>query len=119
MSHLAAPNDLPWWRRLLALEPAVVKGVVAALVLLAGVWGIDLADLGVQVEQTVTIIWGTLVPLLTSAWIRTSVTPSARVVEVVTPSGAVVAGPASPLRDGTPVRVQTTDVHILPLDPPA
>jgi len=118
MSHVAVPNDLPFWRRLLALEPAVIKGVIGALVALGLIWGADFTALGDQLTRTADVL-GSIVAILTPLWIRQSVTPTSRVVSVANPDGAVVAGPASPLLDGTPVQVQTTYIHILPVDPPA
>lgn len=91
-----------WWERLLSLEPVVVKGVIGALVTLGLIWGADFTALGDQLTQTADVL-GTLVALLTPLWIRSSVTPAVRVVQVVRADGTVVAGSASPLPNGTPI----------------
>lgn len=95
VSHIAEPAPQSAWRRLLALEPAVVRGVIAALVLVLGLWGVDVADLGGRVETTILTLL-TLVPLLSAWWTRAAVTPNARVVESVR-DGVVEAGPANDL----------------------
>lgn len=96
MGHYAAPtNDMPLWRRLLTLEPAVVRGVIGAVVSLGLIWGFDLTPWGDRLTQTADIL-GTLVLLLTPLWVRHGVTPAASVVAKVDPkSGDVVNGPAA------------------------
>lgn len=75
-------------------EPAVWKGIIAALVSAALIWGVDLTEWGDKLSQTADVI-GVLIPLLAGLWIRQSVTPDAKVVERVTTNGEVVAGPAN------------------------
>ena len=41
----------PWWKRVLTLEPALVRTVVGGIVYILAVWGIDAADIGEQVES--------------------------------------------------------------------
>jgi hypothetical protein len=92
-------DHTPWWRRLLTLEPALVRGTITALVTLGLVWGVDFTALGDQLGRTADILLG-LSALIGAAWTRSVVTPTARVVQVVGPDGTVTAGPASPLPTG-------------------
>lgn len=87
------------FKRLLATEPAIIKGAIGSLVSLGLIWGLDFTALGDQLSQSADVI-GSLVFLLTPVWIRASVTPSSTVVQSQEPDGTVVAGPASPLPDG-------------------
>jgi hypothetical protein len=66
-------------KRLVTAEPALVRGVVGALVALGLVWGVDYTDLGEQVKESADIVGG-LVVLLTSWWTRGAVTPSSKVL---------------------------------------
>lgn len=93
-------DQLPWWRKALALEPALVKGAIALVVAGLLIWGVDVSDVGDRIAQTADVL-GALVALLSPLWIRQSVSPAARVVQTVLPDGTVVAGPASPLKTGT------------------
>lgn len=103
--HAALPES--WWSKLLKLEPAVVKGVVGLLVSLGLVWGADFTQLGEQLKETADIV-GSVVVLLTSWWIRSSVTPWWKVAAAVDiNSGKFVAGPSAPQDNGTPVTVDT------------
>lgn len=103
MSHVAPPAaGQSLLRRLLTLEPAVVRGVIGALVLVLALWGVDAADLGSRVEQTVLTVLA-LVPLVTAWWTRSAVTPNAKVAEAVEADGTRVAGPASPLPTGATI----------------
>ncbi len=113
MTHAITPaTDTPWWRRLIALEPAVVKGLIGLLVALALIWGVDLTPLGDRLSQSADVL-GSIIALLTPLWIRGSVTPDALVVERAARDhdlGAVVlAGPANDrLDDGVLVRPLST-----------
>jgi hypothetical protein len=69
----------PRWRRLLSLEPALVRGAVGSVVTVGLVWGIDLSELGERVATTADVVLGTLLPLLAAWWIRGAVVPSAKV----------------------------------------
>jgi len=101
MTHALTPDTgKSWWSRLLTIEPAIVKGVIGALVALGLIWGVDLTPLGDQLTQTADIL-GSLVAILTPVWIRQSVTPDAKVVQTVEPDGRIVAGPASPAPTGS------------------
>lgn len=102
----AAPTtDLPWWRRLLELEPAVIRGVIGALVSLGLIWGVDRTPWGDRLTQTADVL-GALVALLTPLWVRAGVTPAGSVVARVDPTtGDVVDGAAA---DAVPL-LRTTD----------
>lgn len=66
------------WERVRTFEPALLRAVVVALVYVAGIWGLDAADLGDRVVET----WAAVYPLfalLQGWWTRQSVTPNARV----------------------------------------
>lgn len=67
------------WRRLLSLEPALVRGAVGSVVTVGLVWGVDLSDLGERVATTADVVLGTLLPLLAAWWIRGAVVPRAKV----------------------------------------
>lgn len=102
-------------RRLLTLEPALVRGVITAIVFVAALWGLDVADLGEKVSQTILVLLA-LVPLIQAWWTRGVVTPDAKVVQSVEPNGDVVAGPASPSPTGMVLRnVNDPDDTIRPL----
>lgn len=114
-------------RDLIAREPVVVRTVIGLVVAAALVWGVDLTDVGERIAQTVEIV-AAIVAALGLAWARQGATPSRDVVAVVEPDGTTVAGPASPLPDGTPVMPGLTDheaLHLarvhddLPSDDPA
>jgi hypothetical protein len=99
MTHMSTVSKMSGWKRLLTVEPALVRGVVGAIVSIALIWGVDFTGLGEQISQTADIVGG-LVVLLTAWWTRSAVTPAALVVEEVKPDGTTVAGPASPLPTG-------------------
>lgn len=111
MTHALTPAaGKSRWSRLLTIEPAIVKGVIGALVALALIWGVDLTPLGEQLSQSADVL-GSLVAILTPVWIRQSVTPDAKVVQTVEPDGRIVAGPASPAPTGATLgRATTTSV---------
>lgn len=109
MTHALTPDTgKSWWSRLLTIEPAIVKGVVGALVALGLIWGVDLTPLGDRLTQTADIL-GSLVAILTPVWIRQSVTPDAKVVQTVEPDGRIVAGPASPAPTGATLGYVVTE----------
>ena len=93
-----ALNASPWWKRILTLEPALVRTVVGGIVFILSTWGIDAAAIGDQVITTVITalaIFGAV-----AAWTRSAVRPDATVVQAVKPDGTVIAGPASALPTG-------------------
>lgn len=99
MTHMAPVTRLSGWKKLLTVEPALVRGVIGAIVSIGLIWGLDFTGVGEQLAQTADIVGG-LVVLLTAWWTRSAVTPAALVVEEVKPDGRVVAGEASPLPTG-------------------
>ncbi|HEY9249248.1 MAG TPA: hypothetical protein VIO38_08960 [Rariglobus sp.] len=105
MSEHALPTA--GWHRLLTLEPALVRGVIGALVALGLIWGLDFTAIGDRLAQSADIL-GSLVALLTAWWTRSAVTPASQVEARVDSGGVTVAGPASPQPDGTPVEVWAT-----------
>lgn len=91
-------------KRLLTLEPALVKAMVGFVVLVGSVIGINLAPIG-QGTETIVLAFLGLVPLVVGWWTRGSVTPNALIVERQE-GGKVVAGPANELiPDGERVRL--------------
>lgn len=102
MTQLSPIRNMGWLKKLVTLEPALVRGIVGALVAIGLVWGVDFTGVGEQISETADIVGG-LVALLTPWWTRAAVTPAALVVEEVKPDGTTVAGPASPLPTGTPI----------------
>lgn len=102
-------------RDLIAREPVVVRSAIGLFVSLGLIWGVDLAGIGEQLAQTVDII-AALVVLVSLAWARAGATPAHAVVAVVDPDGVTVAGPASPLPDGTPVTPALTNEEFAHLE---
>lgn len=102
-------------RRLLAMEPVAVQGVVRlAFVLLATV-GVAVSDeITGQVLAAIAAAYA-LLEAVTTLWARSKATPDAKVVAVMEPDGTTVAGPASPLPDGTVVNPGLTDHDTLHL----
>lgn len=97
-------RNMTLWQRIRTFDPALVRGVVGAIVAIGLIWGVDFTGVGEQIAQTADIVGG-LVSLLTAWWIRSAVTPAARVVESVDQNGVVIAGPASPRPTGEVIRV--------------
>lgn len=92
------------FERLRTLEPAVVRGVVVALVFVVGLVGFNIADVGEKVVAGYTALFA-LIPLIQAWWTRSAVVPASQVVAVAAPDGQVFAGPAAPEPDGTIVVV--------------
>lgn len=76
-------NVWAWMQR---VEPAMVRGVISALVGLGLIWGIDLTTLGEQLTQTADII-GAVIVLLSPLWVRQGVY-SPKTVEGLTSQAA-------------------------------
>ncbi|WP_263119290.1 hypothetical protein [Cellulomonas sp. RIT-PI-Y] len=120
MSHTLTPtstSSIPWWRRVLTLEPVAVQAAVRAVVLLVGavlaVFGLDLPDNIEPWLLGVVAAFYVAVEAITTMLARSKATPAATVVQTVEPDGTVVAGPASPLPTGAviepePVGIVTT-----------
>ena len=69
-----------WWERVRLLEPARVRAVVASLVAIGVIWGLDVSPWADRVTET----WALIFPLLAviqglvqGEWTRTVVSPSA------------------------------------------
>lgn len=92
------------FERLRTLEPAVVRGVVVALVFVVGLVGFNIADVGEKVVAGYTALFA-VIPLIQAWWTRSAVVPASQVVAVAAPDGQVFAGPAAPEPDGTIVVV--------------
>ncbi len=102
-------------RDLIAREPVVVRSAIGLLVSLGLVWGVDLAGIGERLAQTVDIV-AALIVLVSLAWARAGAFAAKTVVAVVTPEGETIAGPASPLPNGTPVTPALTDAEFTDLE---
>ena len=89
-------------REPVALIMAAAAAVSATITLLAA-FGLTLTDAQRDAILTTGVAWAVLLVVLIPL-VRSSVTPRAAVVERVTPAGVVVAGDASELPTGTPVR---------------
>jgi len=87
-------RDTFWWR-LVHLEPALLRGVVVALVALLGAVGILVAP---GIPDALLTVWGVTATLVQALWTRSGVTANARVVvEAPDPIGepaTVTAGAA-------------------------
>ncbi len=83
-------------KRLLTLEPALVRSVASVVVLIGANVGLNLSA---HVDSAVTVVLAVLalLPLLQAWWTREAVTPNAVVVERVDENAYVVAGPANEL----------------------
>lgn len=104
------PFDLPWVKRILALEPALVRGVIVAVVGLAAYLGLDWAAEG---EQASLIVFGLIAVLsaVQALWTRLVVTPTEKVAAVLRPDGQLEAGPAAPQPDGDLVLVASPELY--------
>lgn len=98
-------QKIGFWERLRTLEPALVRGVVVALVFVVGLVGFNIADVGDKVVAGYTAIFA-VIPLIQAWWTRSAVVPASQVVAVVAPDGQALAGPASPVPDGEHVVVE-------------
>lgn len=98
MTHVDPTASRSWWSKVLTLEPAVVHGVIGALVFILALWGVDVAGFGDRLDQTILTALG-IIPLVTAWWTRGKVTPDAKVLEAVKQDSdgvyVVVAGPAA------------------------
>lgn len=98
-------------REPVALIMAAAAAVSATITLLAA-FGLTITEAQRDAILATGISWAVLLVVLIPL-VRSYVTPRAAVVERVTPAGVVVAGEASELPTGTPVREMGT------LDPAA
>lgn len=103
MAHISPDRQMTLWERIKTFEPARVASILAAIVIIVGTVGFDLTPYADKVN-TAWAAFFAIIPLLQGEVTRRSVTPTAAVVEQVTPSGDVVAGPASPQPTGQILR---------------
>lgn len=97
------------------MEPVAVQGVVRLAFVLLATLGVTVSDeVSGQVLAAIAAAYA-LLEAATTLWARSKATPDAKVVAVVEPNGTTVAGPASPLPDGTPVTPGLTDHDTLHL----
>lgn len=94
MPEDSEPQDTFWWR-LVHLDPALLRGLVVALVLLLGGLGVSIAT---DVPDTVVTAIAAFLAIVQALWTRPAVTANARVVvaapDPVNRPGRVVAGEA-------------------------
>lgn len=67
-----------FWQRLAALEPAVVRGIVVAIVALVGL--VTGKIIGDDTVDTIVDILLILLPIVTGFFIKSAVTPNAKVI---------------------------------------
>jgi hypothetical protein len=72
-----------WFRRLIALEPALVRQAIGLVVAGLLIWGLDYTALGDQLMGTTDVI-GALIAVVTQFWARQHTTPAAAVIARVT-----------------------------------
>jgi hypothetical protein len=106
-------------------NPAIVRGVVVALTLLAALGVSRAANVDPDTIEAIAYVIGVLAPVVATVWTRFAVTPNAKVVTRISPStGTVVAGEASAFPAGSPVELEpalvdgtrTVAAHV-PVDP--
>lgn len=100
------PFDNPWWKRLMLLEPAVVKPLIVAVVGVGAALGFDWAAGGDQVDAVWVAVFGVLT-VLAGLWTRVSTVAYARTAAVQRADGQLEAGPAAPQQNGELVRLDT------------
>jgi hypothetical protein len=93
------------WQRFTTFEPALLRAILVAAVIVAGTVGVNIADVADRIDLAWTAIFA-VIPLVQAWWTRTAVTPKGAVVEQATPDGVVIAGEANDrLPDGDIIRV--------------
>lgn len=103
-------------------EPALVRGVVIAVLSLLATLGVGwAADVSKDTIASIVLVASVLIPLIQAAWTRYAVTANAKVLaRVATSSGQVVAGDASTVVTGEVLRVHDevgASVVTAPVDP--
>lgn len=96
-------TELTWWQRVRTFDPALLRAVLVAAVVVGGAVGVDISGITGRIDTAWTAIFA-VIPLIQGWWTRSVVTPSAVVVEQATPSGEVIAGPANEMVTGVVVR---------------
>lgn len=69
-----------FWDRVKTFEPTMVRAVLTAVVVAAGAFGLDLADVTGRVDVAWTALFA-VVPIIQGLVTRPAVTPNAKVVE--------------------------------------
>jgi len=93
-----------WWQRIKTFEPALLRAVLAAVVVVLGVVGVEFSPIAEKIDTAWVAIFA-VIPLLQGWWTRRAVVPKETVVEQAMPNGEVIAGPANELEmTGTVVR---------------
>ena len=64
-----------WWEYLRFMQPAVLRGMVVAVVSAAAAWGLDLTQWGDRITWTYEALF-VAASLIQAAWTRTVVSPS-------------------------------------------
>ena len=67
-----------WWTHLRVMEPAVLRGILTAIVTAAAVWGLEWSPWADRIDQTYTALV-VIVPLVQAWWTRTAVSPANQV----------------------------------------
>jgi hypothetical protein len=89
-----------------ATEPALVRGVVVAVLALLSTLGVTWADVDKKTLGLIVAVLVAVLHLAQALWTRRAVTPNAKVVARVSPSKeAVVAGEAAAVPTGEPLAV--------------
>lgn len=70
------PQDSFWWK-LINLDPALVRGVVIAVVALLGTFGILVSD---QLSDNLVALLLAILAIVQAVWTKRAVTPNAKVV---------------------------------------
>lgn len=112
MSTEPTPQTRPgWWLRfksavsyVLALEPVAVQGAIRAVLVLVAAVGLTVPEWVEPRAAGIVVAFYALVEVITTLRARKRSVPAAAVVEQVTPGGLVVAGEASELTTGEPIR---------------
>lgn len=84
------------WERIKTFEPARLRAILAALVVVVGVFGFDASGIAEKIDVAWTALFG-IIPLVLGEVIRRAVVPKETVVEQVMHNGEVIAGPANDL----------------------
>src|SRR4051812_40454457 len=90
-------------KKILAMEPIAVQGVLRAVFVLIAAAGLTIPENFEVRTLAVVAAFYALVELVTTLWARTRVTPTAAVVERVK-DDLVVAGPANEIPTGRVIR---------------
>lgn len=94
-SFTGSITEMGWFRKLLTLEPAVVNSIVASVITLLALWGIDASQIATQIGDSALIIVA-IVNIIFGFVTRSEVMPVAKVAAFFSPkTGKVESGLAS------------------------